>query len=388
MDKEKTTLGGFEAILDSFIPNPEGGYRTHEEDVDDEELDNLKKSSYDPVAEKVKKATKVEEEPEDVEEDIDEEIDNEDDEPKRKPGRPKKETVEEETEESEGTEEDDSNVIVNFFDAMAEKLGWEFDEEESDKKPKSVEELINYFQDVIEENSKPEYASEEIEALDNFVKQGGDIKKYLTIEAEIDLDNIDIEDESTQKAIVKQLFKEKGFSPKKIEKLVSKYEEAGLLEDEAQDALEDLREIKEQKKEQLLKEQKKQYAEQVQRQQQFYDNVVTEIKGLKNIRGITVPEKDKKVLMDYILKPDTDGKTKYQKDYAKGGVKNLIESAYFTMNADKLLEAAKREGSNKAVEKFRRSLKTTGINGKSRQQSKGSDDEPVWLSAARQLRIS
>ena len=392
MDK-KMTLGGFEAVLDSFIPNPDGGFRNSNvdenvnvnadefESLDDEELEDIKKNNIEV---KNKKENPVEEGTEE------EEIEEEDieDKPKRKPGRPRKEeTIEEETEEEEGVEDNnEENVVTNFFDAMAEKLNWEFEEDED--KPKSVDELINYFQNVIEENSKPEYSSEEVEALDNFVKQGGDLKKYLTIDAELDLDDIDIEDEANQKLVVKQLLKEKGFSTKKIDKLVSRYEEAGLLEDEAQDALEDLKEIKEEKKKQLLEDQKKAYREQLQRQQQFYDNVVSEIKGLKNIRGITVPEKDKKVLMDYILKPDTDGKTKYQKDYAKGGVKNLIESAYFTMNADKLIEAAKREGNNSAIDKFRRSLKSSSITTKSRKQATGSDDDPIWFSAARQLRIS
>lgn len=393
MDK-KMTLGGFEAVLDSFIPNPDGGFRNSNvdenvnvnadefESLDDEELEDIKNNNIEV---KNKKEKPVEEQ--DTEE---EEIEEEDieDKPKRKPGRPRKEeTIEEETEEEEEVEDNnEENVVTNFFDAVAEKLNWEF--EEGEEKPKSVDELINYFQNVIEENSKPEYSSEEVEALDNFVKQGGDLKKYLTIDAELDLDDIDIEDEANQKLVVKQLLKEKGFSTKKIDKLVSRYEEAGLLEDEAQDALEDLKEIKEEKKKQLLEDQKKAYREQIQRQQQFYDNVVSEIKGLKNIRGITVPEKDKKVLMDYILKPDTDGKTKYQKDYAKGGVKNLIESAYFTMNADKLIEAAKREGNNSAIDKFRRSLKSSSITTKSRKQATGSDDDPIWFSAARQLRIS
>lgn len=392
MDK-KMTLGGFEAVLDSFIPNPDGGFRNSNidenvnvdadefESLDDEELEDIKKNNIEV---KNKKENPVEE---DTEEEEIEEGDIED-KPKRKPGRPRKEeTIEEETEEEEEVEDNnEENVVTNFFDAMAEKLNWEFEEDED--KPKSVDELINYFQNVIEENSKPEYSSEEVEALDNFVKQGGDLKKYLTIDAELDLDDIDIEDETNQKLVVKQLLKEKGFSTKKIDKLVSRYEEAGLLEDEAQDALEDLKEIKEERKKQLLEDQKKAYREQLQRQQQFYDNVVSEIKGLKNIRGITVPEKDKKVLMDYILKPDTDGKTKYQKDYAKGGVKNLIESAYFTMNADKLIEAAKREGNNSAIDKFRRSLKSSSITTKSRKQATGSDDDPIWFSAARQLRIS
>lgn len=392
MDK-KMTLGGFEAVLDSFIPNPDGGFRNSNidenvnvnadefESLDDEELEDIKKNNIEV---KNNKENPVEEDTEE------EEIEEEDieDKPKRKPSRPRKEeTIEEETEEEEEVEDNnEENVVTNFFDAMAEKLNWEF--EEGEEKPKSVDELINYFQNVIEENSKPEYSSEEVEALDNFVKQGGDLKKYLTIDAELDLDDIDIEDETNQKLVVKQLLKEKGFSTKKIDKLVSRYEEAGLLEDEAQDALEDLKEIKEEKKKQLLEDQKKAYQIQLQRQQQFYDNVVSEIKGLKNIRGITVPEKDKKVLMDYILKPDTDGKTKYQKDYAKGGVKNLIESAYFTMNADKLIEAAKREGNNSAIDKFRRSLKSSSITTKSRKQATGSDDDPIWFSAARQLRIS
>lgn len=392
MDK-KMTLGGFKAVLDSFIPNPDGSFRNSNidenvnvdadefESLDDEELEDIKKNNIEV---KNKKENPVEEgtEEEEIEEgDIE-------DKPKRKPGRPRKEeTIEEEAEEEEEIEDNnEENVVTNFFDAMAEKLNWEFEEDED--KPKSVDELINYFQNVIEENSKPEYSSEEVEALDNFVKQGGDLKKYLTIDAELDLDDIDIEDEANQKLVVKQLLKEKGFSTKKIDKLVSRYEEAGLLEDEAQDALEDLKEIKEERKKQLLEDQKKAYREQIQRQQQFYDNVVSEIKGLKNIRGITVPEKDKKVLMDYILKPDTDGKTKYQKDYAKGGVKNLIESAYFTMNADKLIEAAKREGNNSAIDKFRRSLKSSSITTKSRKQATGSDDDPIWFSAARQLRIS
>lgn len=384
MEGNKNTLGGFEAFLDDFIPNPDGTPRVPETDdiepMDDDDLDDILKNQDDPIAKKVKKT---------VEEPIDDDDDDDDEpiieEPKRKPGRPKKEEpIEEPIDEP--VDDDDSELVGNFFDAMSEELGWEF--EEGDEKPKSVPELINYFKTVIEENSKPDFASEEIEALDAYVKQGGDLKKYLQIDAELDLDDIDLDEESNQKAVVKMWLKEKGFSAKQIEKKISKYEDAGLLEDEAEDAIEDLKEIREQRKEQLLKEQEKAHKQYQEQQRAFYTNVVDEIKGLKNIRGIAIPEKDKKVLIDYILKPDADGRTKYQKDYAKGGVKNLIESAYFTMNADKLLEAAKREGNNKAVEKFRNSLKSTSVSSKSKQTQPSSSDEPIWFSAARKLRIS
>lgn len=380
MEGNKNTLGGFEAFLDDFIPNPDGTPRVPDTDDNeplDDDLDDILKNQEDPVAKKVKKT---------VEEPVDEDNDDDDEpiieEPKRKPGRPKKEeTIEEPID-----DEDDSELVGNFFDAMSEELGWEF--EEGDEKPKNVPELINYFKTVIEENSKPDFASEEIEALDAYVKQGGDLRKYLQIDAELDLEDIDLDEEANQKAVVKMWLKEKGFSSKQIEKKISKYEDAGLLEDEAQDAIEDLKEIREQKKEQLLKEQEKAHKQYQEQQRAFYTNVVDEIKGLKNIRGIAIPEKDKKVLIDYILKPDADGRTKYQKDYAKGGVKNLIESAYFTMNADKLLEAAKREGNNKAVERFRNSLKSTSVSSKSKQAQTSSNDESIWFSAARKLRIS
>ena len=251
MEKEtKNTLGGFEAFLDDFIPNPDGTPRAPQTDddvdpIDDDDLDDILKNQDDPVAKKVKKTV---EEPVDNDGDDDEPII---DEPKRKPGRPKKEEV---TEEPVDEPEDDSELVGNFFDAMAEELGWEFDEEESESKPKNVQELISYFKTVIGENSKPDFASEEIEALDAYVKQGGDLKKYLQIDAELDLDDIDLDEESNQKAVVKMLLKEKGFSSKQIDKKISKYEDAGLLEDEAQDAIEDLKEIREQRKEQLLKE--------------------------------------------------------------------------------------------------------------------------------------
>lgn len=380
MEGNKNTLGGFEAFLDDFIPNPDGTPRVPDTDdiepMDDDDLDDILKNQDDPVAKKVKKTV---EEPVDEDDDDDEPIIEE---PKRKPGRPKKEEPIEEPVD----DEDDSELVGNFFDAMSEELGWEF--EEGDEKPKNVPELINYFKTVIEENSKPDFASEEIEALDAYVKQGGDLRKYLQIDAELDLEDIDLDEEANQKAVVKMWLKEKGFSSKQIERKISKYEDAGLLEDEAQDAIEDLKEIREQKKEQLLKEQEKAHKQYQEQQRAFYTNVVDEIKGLKNIRGIAIPEKDKKVLIDYILKPDADGRTKYQKDYAKGGVKNLIESAYFTMNADKLLEAAKREGNNKAVERFRNSLKSTSVSSKSKQAQTSSNDESIWFSAARKLRIS
>ena len=382
--KEINVLGGFETIIDSFIPKTEQELELEnfENKVNEDDDDDENKKVEDPIVAKMKKEGKIkttsEEQDPDKNDDNDNVVDPKQDEPDEDVDEPKNQI---------NFDSNETEMVTNFFDAIAEKLEWA--DVTDEEKPKNVEDLINYFSKVIEEDSKPQYASEEIEALDNYVKQGGDLAKYLQIDAELDLDEIDLDDETNQKLVVKSLLREKGFNEKQIDKKISKYIDAGLLEDEAQDAIEDLKEIKEQKKEQLLAEQKRAYEQYRQRQQDFCDNVVTEIKNLKNIRGIAIPEKDKKVLMDYILKPDSDGKTKYQKDYAKGGVKNLIESAYFTMNADKLINAAKREGNNTAINKFKDSLKNTTVNSKSRNTSgRDSNSDTIWDSFTRRLRIS
>lgn len=383
MEENKNTLGGFEAIFDSFVPKvnkeeTEEIINNNEEgSVTDEELEEIKNNQEEPALNQVKKIKKEEKENK-------EEQDKENNKNIEEP-----ETKENETKEDiEEPSFDEEQMVGGFFDAISEKLGWEFDENEA--KPNTIESLIDYFQNIIEEESKPTYASEEVEQLDNFVKQGGKLQDYLKIDAEIDLDSIDLEDEGSQKIIVKALLKEKGFNQKQIDKKISKYEDAGLLEDEAQDALEDLKEIRQQKKEQLLADQEKAFKQYKKQQQEFYDNVVAEIKDLKNIRGISIPEKDKRELIDYIFKPGADGKTKYQSDYIKGGVKNLIESAYFTKNADKLIQAAKREGNNSAIDKFKQSLRSTSVSGKTKQTTRAnrSDDSTIWDNFTKRLRIS
>lgn len=383
MEKHNNILGGFETVIDSFIPKTEQEQEMQQliDNEDDLEFDK-NNIEDDPIVEKMKKDGKIENKKDD--DPIEEPEKKDNDKEEKTTVKVDKNDKKEEDTIIDNQDDLEPQLITNFFDAIAERLNWS-DVEDEDK-PKDVDSLIDYFQKVIEEDSKPTYASEEMENLDNFVKQGGELSKYLQIEQEFDLDNIDLEDENNQKSIVKLLLREKGFNEKQIDKKIQKYEDAGLLEDEAEDALEDLKEIKEQKKEQLLAEQKRTFEEYKQRQQDFYNSVTNEIKDLKNIRGIAIPEKDKKVLIDYILKPDSDGKTKYQKDYAKDSIKNLIESAYFTMNADKLIEAAKREGSNTAINKFKNSLKNTSINSRSKTVDRNSDNTTIWNTFTRQLR--
>ena len=398
MEKDKDTLNGFQAFFDTMNPNVGKNDNdkidlSQNEPLTDEELDAIRNNSKpedQPKAgknkEKNQKEEDIEEEDETIEDDeIDEEPVNKKETKKDKKDKSTKEEDDNSEEDDDEDEPafDEKNAVTGFFEVLSEKLGWSIDED--DEIPQTAEELVKYFQDIIEEESKPTYANDEVARLDEYVKNGGDIKTYLTIDAELNLDEIEIEDDETnQKLVLKEFLKEKGFSSKSIEKKLQKYADAGLLEDEAEDALEALKEIREQKKEQLLADQKKQSEEQAKRQQEFFNTVVSEIKGLDNIRGIKIPEKDKKTLMDYMFKPDSDGVTKYQKDYAKSP-KNLIESAYFTMKGDALINIAKKEGNKNAFDKFKSNLKSSNVSKKSNKEIR-SDSDNIWSKLAQQLR--
>lgn len=385
---DKNTLNGFE-VFEEFMPGSVINNNTsiNDSDIIDGASEELTEEELEALTKKGKGSSNDDKDTkQDKKEDKDDKQDPDDnsskDDKDNKNDKVDDDTVIDADNQIDNNTED--NAVATFFEALSDKMGWELDEDE--EIPQTPEELVEYFQEVIEENSVPQYASEEVEALDKFVKNGGNLRDYFQIDGELDLEDFEIEDnEVNQKLILKEFLKEKGFNNKQIDKKLTKYEDAGLLEDEATDALEALRDIREQKKQQLLEEQEKSASELKKRQQEYFNSVVTEIKGMDNIRGIKIPQKDKQALLEYIFKPTADGKTQYQKDYSKS-VKNLLESAYFTMKGDTLLKAAKSEGSTAAINKFKNSLSKTGVSRKTRRQDNTST-ESMWDSFARQLRV-
>jgi hypothetical protein len=391
MDNNSNQLLGWEAVADVFSSNTidnnplvTGNLREEQGEISDEEIARLQRQHKAPSVKDVfgNDAVKT---PEKEEKEIEESVVED---PTEEPAKEDKVVDTKEKEDSvvdtptEGEELDNEGIQVTaFFDAVAEEMGLEV--EEGEDKPSTVEELCEYFREMIEENSTPEYASEEVAQLDEFVRNGGKLEDYFKAAPAIDYETFDTTIEENQKIIVRELLAAKGFNEKQIARKIEKYEDAGILEDEAEDALEAMKDIAEERKEQLLAQQKKENEQRVERQQRFVDDVVTNIKSLKDIRGIAIPEKDKKALLNYIFKADADGLTQYQKDYSKS-VKNLIESAYFTMKGDTLLDTAKKIGTSSAIKTLKQSLKNTGSSKNSKKVHTSSPNS-IWSIAARSL---
>ena len=373
-DKTEGLLGGFKPILGAFsndfegVENPFASTNDMVDDLTDEEIEALKAKSAPPVPPVKEGKTTKEEDDDDSDDDNDDDTTEEDDDTTAK------------VDDNQNTEEPIETVTA-LFDAIAEELNWSANEEE--EKPKTVEDLVTYFKDVIEENSVPEYSSDEVREIDEFVRNGGRLEDYFKSIAPMEYENIDITKEDNQKKVLKEYLKTQGYNDTRIDRKLERYEDAGVLEDEAEEALEFLKESASKNKERLLEEQETFAKQQREQQQKYIDSVVKEINSMSNIRGIKVPKEDKSRLAEYMFKPDNSGQTQYQKDYLKDP-KNVIEAAYFTMKGDALLGAAKNEGNTKAMQRLKNSLKSTGAGTNSKKITTSSSDS-IWVTVARQL---
>jgi negative regulator of replication initiation len=273
--------------------------------------------------------------------------------------------VEEPVDDPEPTDADviEAQQVGLLFDAIGNSLGWNMDEIDEKDRPLTVDDLTQYFTDVVNQNSKPEYADERIQALDEYVKNGGKFEDFYSRQQEaLTLDNIDLEDENNQKAVVREFMQRAGYSDEQINKKITRYEDSDVLYDEAEDALGRLKEIRQQEADQLKAQQEAYAKQQAEESRQFFTTVTKDINELTNIRGINVPKEDRKALFDYIFKVDQNGQSQYTKDFNKNLSKNLIESAYFTMKGDSLVSTAKKDGESSAADKLRKMLRHSAKN--------------------------
>ena len=289
------------------------------------------------------------------------------------------ENEQEETVEDNNTEiPGEAEQVGAFFDAFAEAAGWSVDDSE---RPKNVDEFVEYMSKVAEENSIPQYADDRIAQLDQYVKNGGRFEDfYQTQQRSMYYGNIDIEDESNQKAVVRDYYKLQGMNDEQINRKIERYEDADMLEDEATDAINYLKAYEAQQAQYMAQQQEAQRQAQEQQAAQFVEDLTNGINGLADIRGIAIPKEDKKALYDYITKTDADGLTQYQKDFNGNLINNLIESAYFTMKGDALLGEAKRNGQTSAASKLRNMLRHQTKNHSS--YNVGTEKQPQLLDIA------
>lgn len=247
-----------------------------------------------------------------------------------------------------------------LFDAIGESFGWNMDDIKEEDRPLTVDDLTNYMREVVQQNSVPHYADERIQQLDEYVKNGGKFEDFYGKQQQsLSYDNMDMEDEDNQKAIVSELLRYSGYTDDQIKNKISRYEDADMLEEESADALDRLKQIKQHELEIAQQQQAAYLQQQEEQSKQFYNDCMNQIKSLSSIRGVQIPKEDRAKLADYIFNVDQDGVSKFQKDYnnQENFINNLLTTAYITMKGDSFISTAKRDGESSATEKLRKMLR-------------------------------
>ena len=350
MAEDNVSLGGFDLISDLLTP---GGNKGGEPSVDTAfayvDPDETEKF----VEEQQKK--KDDENEEETEETSTESIENEEEnEPE---GENEEETQEpNETETIGGSEEE-----VELEKDMTSFLKSKFEEDHgitfSGEEISSVDDIVKELNSIVEEGSKPQYATDEVAEYDKFVREGGSLHDFYkaVYEGKIDAETVDISVESNQKAVLKELLQAKGYKNENIDTRIERYDTAGVLEDEAIEALELLKEYNNDKRDKLLDNQKKSNDLAVKQQRDFIQDVETTIDEMSDIRGIPLTKQEKDSLKNYLFKPGKDGRTDYQVEYMNT-TRNLVESAYFTKNGKSLIKKAQDKAASDAYKKVQKTF--------------------------------
>lgn len=354
-ENKKDLFGGFDALsLSSVLFQSDGSDKNEsdekikesEKEVDDLDLDKIKddltednkkpESTKTPVKSKTAEKAVVDEEIEEENKDNEENKDDEDSD----------------------FSEYESEVSSFFAKDLTEKLGVDLPE---DVKIESMEDVVGLLVDIVKENSKPSFADAEIEKLNQFVENGGEIKEYFDtmFSGSLNLDKLDLKKDTDQKLVIREHMLNQGYKEDRIKRALDRFEEAGVLEDQAEDAFDLVKEFNEKKAKKLLAEQEKFALDEQKAKQEFVDTVYNNVQQSKEILGIPLSDLDKKVLIDYILRPDKNGLTEMQKDYndPQKRVMNLIETAYFKKFQEKISSGKQKQGEKKAYEEIREKLK-------------------------------
>jgi hypothetical protein len=364
---KKVDIGTLSSMLTNVVPDEDTVIPSIEDEEvkleDEQEEETLEEESTEETEDVIDEVT--EEDEEDLPDDVIEEEE-------------KADTENTDPVDIDNLDEYEASIASYVEEKLYEKLGWSLEEE--DKRAESIDSIVELLESVVEENSKPIYANDEIEQLNDFVTNGGNLKDYFDsrYSSELDLETVDLNRQANQERILREYYKSQGISDDRIEKRIQRYDDTGVLEDEATDALDLLKDVKAKESQKLLSEQENKRKEQEKTQQKFYDNVTSYIRSSKNIDGISLSKTEREQLIKNIFQVNKEGKTLYQKMYEDNSISNLVSSAFDVTMKDKKKKRTKKQISSSAAKELREKLQSSKRN--PRMQGSGrtpSSDSPL-----------
>lgn len=346
------------SVLSNITVNPEESDAKAEDKGEEENSifqPQLKIQEVDELPEEEKEEVKVEKSEEDdkVVEDKAPSVEEKDSE----------EPVSRKEEESSDEEEDEGDALRVFAELQREKGLIDYNDDEFEG---NEEWLLAKVEDTVNskvQDYKDSMPSEIRYLLDNY-EDGVPLTNLLNMQSQeqvyesITLESVE-KSEALQKNLVKDLLIKSGWSEERANKKIQRYEDAGVLYEEAEEALSSLVDVQKQQKEQYVVQQKEQQKQRIQAHEQWLGDLKDHITKKEEILpGFTLSVKDKDNLYKGITKLDKNGENEIMRLRKKDPEFDL-KIAYLATVLKWDFSAFERQSTTKSTRKLAAAIKST-----------------------------
>jgi hypothetical protein len=264
----------------------------------------------------------------------------------------------------EGNFEDDFDGLTQYTSAVANKMAEE-----------QVGQLFEQFPDV------KEYFQ--------YRANNGDPQAYFQAQqAEMDYNSIEISesDVAIQKRVVQDGMRAQGFGEEEVLRMTEAYEDAGILKDNADVYLTQLKKKQEHYKSQLIERQKEE-AEQHRTQAANYWNSVSETIQNGQLKGMQIPTKQRRQFYDWMTQPvEKSGVTQRDKDRSGMDMETALALEYLIYQGFDLSKLAKNVSNTQKTKSLKEKLQSKpSASTRMKSRSKSSVTKSVSLPDLRDL---
>jgi len=297
----------------------------------------------------------------------DQDTDQEDEQDNEEDEEQEESSTDEESEESE-----EFDVLTDSFNYLKEKgiiiLPEDYNFENTEEGfEKAIQDSFENLKSLAY-NSILENIPDETKELANYLLSGGtDIENYKKYTSEVSLDDVDLEDPEQRKQILTLLYKEKGFSEAKIQKNVSRIIDLGEDEEEAKEALPELKSIYEKRKENFEKEVKAQRELEKQKEKENYEKLMNTINSTTKIGNVEFTKEEKAKFKNFLQEKVKVGNNQVMlsfdyklQQYLSDPEKFVVLGTFLMKDFDtqKIEKEIEKKSNSKFFDKIRRNNKT------------------------------
>lgn len=215
------------------------------------------------------------------------------------------------------SEQEEINPYGMLIKGIYESFGEDLGENNPFAEVDSFEGFVDFLNEFVAANATPNYSSEEVAQLDEYVRNGGNLKDFFNnAYSSYDPTEADLTDEAAQEQLIRNYLKEvsPNLASRQVDKLIKAAKEDDTLEQEAKETHEKYVKLFKEKQESTLKAQAETAKQAEQRSKQQQEQFISDVKNAtKDTFGHEVSPKEKEAFINWVFKPGPDNKTGYQK---------------------------------------------------------------------------